>query len=117
MAKWRRVEECDLPEFYAAALPTMRTAARSLGYALAVHGSLKRDFDIIAVPWIPDPADRDVLAKAVQCAVCGMYSQSVKWEKKLHGRSATMLPVCLVDGEKQGLGHIDLSVMQSFEET
>jgi hypothetical protein len=37
---------------YAAALyPELSEIARSHGYALAVHGSLARDFDLICVPW------------------------------------------------------------------
>ena len=37
---------------YAAALyPDLAEIAREHGYALAVHGSLARDFDLIAVPW------------------------------------------------------------------
>lgn len=36
---------------YAALLPDLVEAARELGYALAPHGSMARDFDVIAVPW------------------------------------------------------------------
>lgn len=37
---------------YAAALyPDLAEIARSHGYALAVHGSLARDFDLITIPW------------------------------------------------------------------
>lgn len=32
-------------------LPALRAVARSKNYALAYHGSLSRDIDIIAVPW------------------------------------------------------------------
>ena len=31
----------------------IRKLAREVGYAVCVHGSLKRDFDLIAVPWTP----------------------------------------------------------------
>lgn len=30
--------------------------AREVGYAVGVHGSLKRDFDLIAVPWVEEAA-------------------------------------------------------------
>lgn len=41
---------------YAAALyPELATIFIKYGYALAVHGSLKRDFDVIAIPWIKKP--------------------------------------------------------------
>lgn len=45
---------------YAAIYPDLAKIARKHGYALAVHGSLQRDFDIIGIPWIlhaSDPAD------------------------------------------------------------
>lgn len=31
----------------------LREVARRYGYALGVHGSLRRDIDLIAVPWAP----------------------------------------------------------------
>lgn len=31
--------------------------ARKHGYALAIHGSVGRDFDLIAVPWVETAAD------------------------------------------------------------
>lgn len=31
--------------------PEFRQLARQVGYALAVHGSLRRDFDMVAIPW------------------------------------------------------------------
>ncbi len=38
--------------FYAGALyPKLAKIFQKHGYALAVHGSMARDFDIIAVPW------------------------------------------------------------------
>lgn len=39
---------------YAAALyPDLAKVLVGYGYALAVHGSLARDFDLVAVPWSP----------------------------------------------------------------
>ena len=55
--------------FYAAGLyPKLSELFRSHGYALAVHGSVGTDFDLIAVPWVDeagDPADviTEVLSK------------------------------------------------------
>ena len=39
---------------YCAMYPELVEVARKCGYALAVHGSLQRDFDLIAVPWVKD---------------------------------------------------------------
>lgn len=39
------------PVAYLAFLPRLVAIAKELGYALAVHGSMARDFDLIAVAW------------------------------------------------------------------
>lgn len=44
----------------------LRGRARELGYALAVHGSLKRDIDLIACPWSPEAVDARTLAEALR---------------------------------------------------
>jgi hypothetical protein len=44
----------SLTEEYMELLPKLREIAKSNGYALALHGSVKRDMDVIAVPWIED---------------------------------------------------------------
>lgn len=50
------------PKFYKRLIEPLRAQARSLGYAIAVHGSLKRDIDLIAIPWTEDAADPRQLA-------------------------------------------------------
>lgn len=49
----------------------MRGAARRKGYALAVHGSLLRDIDIVAVPWVPRAAGPLALVRAIIEAIRG----------------------------------------------
>lgn len=39
------------PAAYVGLLPVLSEVAMEHGYALAVHGSLRRDMDLIAVPW------------------------------------------------------------------
>lgn len=46
---------------YAALLPDLTAAAREVGYALAPHGSLARDFDLIAVPWTEEAGSAEQL--------------------------------------------------------
>ena len=47
--------------------------ARSLGYALAVHGSLVNDFDLVAVPWTEQAVDAVTLKDALMrhIGACG----------------------------------------------
>lgn len=49
---------------YAAMYHELAEVARKHGYALAIHGSLQRDFDLIAIPWAESPSPFDsVLAE------------------------------------------------------
>lgn len=41
---------------YCALYPKLATIARSHGYALAVHGTLARDMDLICIPWVAQPS-------------------------------------------------------------
>ncbi len=112
--KWVRCKSADEVEaFFRERLPAMRQAAKDCGYALAVHGSMRRDLDLVAVPWGGAYLPEGVLAAAVQRAACGTSQQadSYKWELKPHGRVATCFPVCLTEELKLSNGHVDLSVM------
>ena len=40
---------------YCALYPELAQYFRSHGYSLAIHGSLQRDFDLIAIPWVDYP--------------------------------------------------------------
>lgn len=46
---------------YAAMYSELSEFFRSRGYALAIHGSLIKDFDLIAVPWVPFPKNHKQL--------------------------------------------------------
>lgn len=41
---------------YCAMYPELARIAREHGYALAIHGSMGRDFDLVAVPWLAAPS-------------------------------------------------------------
>lgn len=56
---------------YAQLLPSIKAAAKELGYALAIHGSMNRDLDLLAVPWVEDAAEPVELVKAINEAVGG----------------------------------------------
>lgn len=118
--RWVVVKNKDeLEAFYLSVLPKIRDVARAHGYAIGVHGSLRRDLDLIAVPWTERPSDKEQLASAIHRAACGIQMQFYKWERKPHGRLATCFPVCFPEWSEPvppSLGHIDLSVTADFEE-
>lgn len=102
-----------LEQFYLSRLPAIREAAQMHGYAIGLHGSCRRDLDLIAVPWRDGAADADALAHAVALAACGIdRAGAYDWEQKPAGRVATSIPICWPAWYGQtGAGHIDLSVM------
>lgn len=79
------------PVYCAAMYPDLCAIFHRHGYALAVHGSLARDFDLIAVPWIEQPATREVVMRAVLAEMC-IRVIGVP-EVKQHGRIAYTLSV------------------------
>jgi len=93
-------------------LPAIRTAAKEHGYAVGLHGSLARDFDIIAVAWTPTASPPDDVAMAIKIAAGGMRGWRVfrdQGEPKPHGRLcyAFDFDKC----EQNNRGYCDLSVV------
>jgi hypothetical protein len=96
---------------YVAFYPALAEIARRYGYALAVHGSVSRDMDLIAVPWSDVAASPEALKNAVAdyatSVMSAMFASAVTVagpEDKPHGRTAWSIIV--------GNGSvIDLSVM------
>ncbi len=43
-----------MPALYANFFGILKDVAREYGYALAIHGTLNRDLDLVAVPWVED---------------------------------------------------------------
>lgn len=91
-----------------AILPPIRQAARFNGYAVAVHGSLKRDIDLIAVAWTETARPETELVKAVCGAVSGVLGNCLvlgEGKDKPHGRRAYTLI------HPGFAGEIDLSIV------
>ena len=88
-------------------LPAMRTAARGCGYAIAVHGSLARDIDIVAIPWTSNAQKLEVLVDRLLGVIAGALGRATtlgKWSDKPHGRKALTI---ITPGDAE----IDLSIM------
>lgn len=112
---WTHINNRDeLQIFYLSVLDKIKEAARECGYAIGVHGSLRRDLDLIAVPWVEDFKDKEILVREIHKAACGLKSTSYEWEQKPNGRMATCFPICWTWHEKEPIlsnGHIDISVI------
>ena len=93
---------------YAVLYPGLREVARQHGYALALHGTLQKDLDLLAVPWIDEASTSDDLAEALRAHLGGDFvltsREAPAWSQKPHGRKAWTIML-------RGAGYIDLSVM------
>lgn len=90
-------------------LDQMRVSAHGCGYALAVHGSLSNDIDIIAVPWTENASNIEALVEAILGTLrsyVGNATQSGKPTKKPHNRVAHTIVF------RDGAVYIDLSVIK-----
>lgn len=79
------------PVYAAALYPKLCSLFQKHGYALAIHGSMARDFDIIAVPWgeklsSPDEVIKEMTEKFV-------FRQIGEPETKRYGRVAYTISV------------------------
>lgn len=56
----------DARPIYEKIIEPLRAKALELGYAIGVHGTLRRDIDLIACPWTPLAVDAKTLAEALR---------------------------------------------------
>lgn len=97
---------------YAGIYPSLVEIGREHGYAVAVHGSLARDLDLIATPWVehysaPDDFVKDIAYKLGAIAgedLVVVWPNDPRWGPKPHGRLCYTI---VLDGG----AFIDLSVI------
>lgn len=78
------------PAYVVGIYPRLAEIARAHGYALALHGSVQRDLDLIAVPWTDGASDHTVLLSAL----CESIDVSPNGHSaKPHGRLAWSIPL------------------------
>lgn len=65
------------PQFYAMCFPALQDIAKAKGYNLIMHGSLNRDMDLVAVPWIDEPRPELELIQAFD-----MFLRGTEYEEK-----------------------------------
>lgn len=77
------------PQFYAECMYALKEIAKEHGYNLVLHGSMQRDMDLIAIPWVDDPNPEVQLIKAIHTYLCG-FSYADGCEKE--GYHFSVLP-------------------------
>ena len=80
------MKEANFAPVYACVYPKLTEIARSHGYAMAAHGSLARDFDLICIPWAASVSEpQQVVDEVVENFA---FRQVGEPERKEHGRIA-----------------------------
>ena len=100
----------SLAPAYAFVFPLLAEIAQAHGYALALHGSMQRDLDVVACPWTEDACSPEELFDAIR------EHENFKWidigpehplrhpSLKPHGRIAYTIIL-------RGPAFLDLSIM------
>ena len=107
------MSEPRLTAAYVALYPMLVQIAHENRYALAVHGSVHRDFDLIAVPWAVDAADPEVVLNQINKELrLGLLApaQGIQFP---HGRIAYTLPMPWPWDD----GYLDISFMPRLAAT
>ena len=104
----KKIRAAQIAIFVEECLPRLRDTARTCGYTLAIHGSLCRDLDIVAVPWVNRAVSKDELLTHLASTCRDLTGWGIihsnDWVEKPHGRMATTI-IAASDV------HLDLSVM------
>lgn len=102
------MKSANFAPVYACLYPQLAELVRSHGYALAAHGSLARDFDLICIPWIDSPKSPQFIVDKITAAFA--IRQVGNPEQKKHGRVAYTLSLSF------GECSVDLSFMPLQDE-
>lgn len=92
--------------FYAMFWNEFRRTAIDCGYALALHGSMESDMDLIAVPWVDEPQPVETLVSRLSDCLGQTIWKDHHFKNagaKPHGRQVYTLRI-------HGNWYIDLSI-------
>ena len=84
------------PAFYAAMWDDIRECAMDCGWAVALHGSLRSDMDIMAMPWTEDAIKfTDMIDKIVELFDGNNLSKNflITYAEKPHKRIVATIPI------------------------
>lgn len=77
------MQAANYAPLYCSLYPHLAAIARRHGYAMAVHGSMARDFDLICIPWEDAVSAPETVVGEIQAAFACVPAEPVQRE---HGR-------------------------------
>ncbi|MEC4056089.1 hypothetical protein VSO76_07550 [Klebsiella pneumoniae] len=102
------MKPANLAPVYCALYPELAEIARKHGYAMAIHGTMARDFDLICIPWVDKPSTPEEVVEEITSTFATTDITNPGY--KPHGRLA--YSVCFGFGEF----FADLSFMPVIED-
>ena len=96
------------PIYLAGVYPKIAKVCVENGYALAVHGSMQKDFDLIAIPWTERAVTVRKLLNAIERSLALKFDRKPK--KRIHGRVAYTMHL------SYGSCYLDFSVFPKLYE-
>lgn len=87
---------------YVGLYPILAELCRENGYALAVHGSVSRDFDLIAVPWTEEICEPNQLIRLIAARISFTTDTAISIDRlfeapymeiKFYGRISWAIPL------------------------
>lgn len=97
MAKSRVAVTCNgRAAFYACMWDDIRQCAMDNGWAVALHGSLNSDMDIMAMPWVEDAVSFEELIKRISELFVGNIASEnyfITYSEKPHNRVVATIPI------------------------
>ena len=106
------------PSFYALCFYDLKEIAARCGYNLVLHGSLNRDMDLIAIPWIEKVSHPDYLIGEMNVYLGGDVMNQTKKNRYCfpHGRMSYVINLNRGDfGKEDPQYYIDISVIPKHE--
>ena len=80
---------------YCALYPQMAEVFREHGYALAVHGTMGRDFDLVAAPWTDNASDMHTVLEAT----CKAFAVETVGDAELRSHGRRVIAISFGFGE------------------
>lgn len=113
------------PSLYAYYFIELKEIALKYGYNLVLHGSLNRDLDLIAIPWIEEVGDCEIMIKEFADVFGGRIENretdlGIRTHiLKPHGRKAYVININrelikIKKGYKDSEYYLDVSVVPTF---
>lgn len=80
------------PSLYAFYFDAIKQIGISYGYNIVLHGSMSRDLDLIAIPWIENVGDKESMVDEIASSIGGSVLMQNRTVKNIEGDRFSLKP-------------------------